>query len=207
MDHSASPEARLAAGEDVRFGPLILRRARGQADIEDVHRLNYDTFVLEIPQHHGDGSGRLVDKFHDRNTYFVARRGARLVGMVCVNDRPPFSISSRLPDAAALSRLGERLLEVRLLAVDPRWRHTGLFALLGWAVLRHAQTGRHSHLLISGLERRRRMYERMGFTALGPAVPSGDARFIPMAMDVRRPPDRTARLADRITAAMSQKIG
>jgi GNAT superfamily N-acetyltransferase len=177
---------------------VLIRRARGEADLQRVHRLNYDTFVREIPQHPDDGSGRLIDKFHPKNVYYIALSGERLVGMVCVNDRPPFSITDRLPGRALLDRLAGPLLEIRLLAVLPRWRRTGLFSALGWRVLRHARDGGHSHLLISGFEHRRRMYERMGFVALGPAVPSGGARFIPMAVELRRAPDRVVRLADRI---------
>ena len=92
------------------------KTAETQAELEAVHRLNYRTFARELRQHAETGSGRLVDRFHDQNTYFIALRGERVIGMLCAHTEPPFSIASRLPDPGILARLGPRPLEVRLLA-------------------------------------------------------------------------------------------
>jgi len=163
--------------------------AAGEGDLEQIHRLNHATFVREVPEHADPGDGRLVDRFHDKNLYFVARAGERVVGMVAVHDEPPFSIADKLADArGALGRLGPRPLEVRLLAIDRAHRGTRVFVGLGARVLEHARAHGHSHLLISGLEERRELYERLGFVALGPPVPVGDARFVPMAAVCDRMP-------------------
>ena len=37
-------------------------------EFEAIHRLNYKTFVEEIPQHEQNAEERLVDKFHAENT-------------------------------------------------------------------------------------------------------------------------------------------
>ena len=58
---------------------------------ESIHRLNYQTFVEEIPQHEKNSDRRLIDKFHHENTYIVCRRGRRLLGMVAVRAKRPFS--------------------------------------------------------------------------------------------------------------------
>ena len=93
--------------------------------------------------------------------------------MVAVHDRPPFSIADRLEDPGVLARLPGRPLEVRLLAVRPGVRHGAVLPGLLWRVHEHARRHGHSHLLISGVGQRVRLYERLGFRGLGPAVAGG----------------------------------
>lgn len=183
-------------------GRYVFKVADRPEELEQLHALNHRTFVRELPQHADGGAGRLVDKFHGKNTYFVALDGPRVVGMLAVHDRPPFSISGKLADPSRLDALGPRPLEVRLLAVDPGHRHSLVLGGLGLAVLRHARVHGHSHLLISGFVDRLRMYERMGFRALGPPVRDGAVDFVPMVAHVDRMPGRieadAARLARRL---------
>ncbi len=185
-----------------RKGPCTFKVADRPEEFAQLHALNFRTFVREVPQHDDQGNGRLVDKFHDKNTYFVALRGGRVVGMLAVHDRPPFSIADKLADPAVLAGLGPRPLEVRLLAVEPEHRHSLVLGGLGVAMLRHARAHGHSHLLISGFVDRLRMYERIGFRALGPPVRSGAVEFVPMVAHVDRLPGRieadAARLARRL---------
>src|SRR5262245_13275420 len=206
MTGSPSPTHRAPSTESdaqsVRLGPYTFKPATTPDEVEQVHRLNYQTFVREIPQHVDAGGERLVDKFHDRNLYFVAKRGGQVIGMVAAHSQPPFSISQKLADPGVLDRLGGRLLEVRLLAVGPAERHSMVFAGLGWCLHRYAQRSGFSHLIISGILARRRLYDRMGFAPLGPSVQSGDAWFIPMAMRVGRGPDTLLAMIDRVGARM-----
>ena len=99
-----------------------------------------------------------------------------------------------------LDRLGPRPLEVRLLAAEPEHRRGIVFSGLALVVLRHARREGYSHLLISGVAGRRRMYERMGFVALGPAVRSGESEFLPMAARLDDLPERILRDAERLAA-------
>jgi aspartate aminotransferase-like enzyme/predicted N-acetyltransferase YhbS len=177
-------------GPSLRLGRYVFRRARTRRDFAALHRLNHRTFVRELSQHADNGLGRLVDKFHDKNLYFVAMSGERVVGMLSVHDRPPFSVADKLADPLVLDRLGPHPLEVRLLAVEPAHRRGTVFSGLALAVLRHAQREGYSHLLISGVADRRRMYERMGFTALGPAVREGGSAFVPMVATLAGMPKR-----------------
>jgi len=174
----------LRAAGALRLGRYVFKAAETPDEHEQLHRLNYETFVREVPQHDDPGNGRLVDKFHDKSLYFVALDASRVVGMLSVHDLPPFSVADKLADPSVLERLGPRPLEVRLLAVDPGHRHGAVFAGLGLAVLRHAQRRGYSHMLISGVAERLRLYERMGFRPLGPAVKQGDACFVPMVARV-----------------------
>ena len=56
-------------------GPYLFKPADSETEFEQIHALNHATFVREIPQHHDPGDGRLIDKFHEKNFYFVAKRG------------------------------------------------------------------------------------------------------------------------------------
>lgn len=163
----------------LQVGRYIFKRADAGDEFEQIHRLNYRTFVEEIPQHAASRRGRLIDKFHAKNTYFVALLEGRVVGMLSVHDQPPFSVADRLADPSILDAPGRRPLEVRLLAVEPEHRTGPVLGGLLFSVLQHARD-RYHDVYISGVAKRVAMYERLGFRALGPAVASGSAAFVPM---------------------------
>ncbi len=175
------PDVDSSSALKSRRGRYTFKLARTPAEFAQLHRLNHRTFVHEIPQHADPGGGMLVDRFHAKNSYFIALCGARVVGMVAVHDKPPFSVAARLPDPRRLDRLRGPLLEVRLLAIEPEARHGAVFAGLVWMVWEYALARGYSHILISGLAQRQRLYKRLGFRPLGPAVRSGQADYIPMA--------------------------
>ena len=178
-----------------RSVPYVFKRADSPSEFDQIHALNHATFVREIPQHHDPGEGRLVDKFHDKNQYFVALRGERVVGMLSLHDQPPFSIASRLPDPALMDAPGMRPLEIRLLAVEPDQRASTVFGGLAWSVLQHVQVTGHTHLFISGFEDRLSLYEGLGFEPIGPAVGVLGTRFVPMCLPVSKMIERHARSA------------
>src|SRR3954468_3771342 len=51
-------------------------------EFEQIHRLNYRTFVEEIPQHQANPSGVLVDRFDRDNTYVIAVDNRQVLGMI-----------------------------------------------------------------------------------------------------------------------------
>ena len=91
-------------------GKLIFKRAETAAEFDQIHRLNYRTFAEEVQQYAPDGTGVLVDRFHDKNVYYIAVENGRVLGMVAANDQPPFSVEKRVPDPASLDALGGPLL-------------------------------------------------------------------------------------------------
>src|SRR5262245_46542006 len=76
---------------------VIFKVAQDPAEFEQVHRLNYRTFVEEIPQHPPNAEGRLVDRFHADNTYVVAVVEGAVRGMVALRGTRPFSLDQKLP--------------------------------------------------------------------------------------------------------------
>jgi aspartate aminotransferase-like enzyme len=174
-------------------GKLIFKAAETAAEFDQIHRLNYRTFAEEVQQYVPDGTGVLVDRFHDKNIYYIAVENGRVLGMVAANDQPPFSVEKRLADSASLEALGGPLLEIRLLAVEPDSRHRTILGCLLWELYRNASKRGYSHAVISAITSNLEMYRRIGFQALGPAVGSGEASFVPMALSIQNPPEDLAR--------------
>ncbi|MCC6420653.1 MAG: aminotransferase class V-fold PLP-dependent enzyme [Gemmataceae bacterium] len=178
----------------LQVGNYVFKRAETKQELEQIHRLNYQTFVSEIPQHPDPGTGILVDKFHTKNQYLIVQREGQVIGMVSVHDQAPFSVADRLPDPTILSRPGLRPLEVRLLAVEPEERNSTLFFGLVWFMYEHARSNGYTHLFISGVAERVGMYQRLGFTALGPPVRCGQTSFVPMSLTIGDLPEKIRRV-------------
>lgn len=198
----------ILAGTPLNIGPYVCKLAETDDEYDQVHELNYRTFVEEIgeyPDYQGD---HLVDKFHDKNRYFIGTRDGRVVSMMAVHDQPPFSMAERLADPSVLSELGDRLLEVRLLAIEPEERHGVAFSGTLWYMIEWAIARGYTHLIIAGVADKEKMYTRMGFRAMGPAVPKGNVSFIPMVLplnnlpgNIRRHIELLRRRVERLEAA------
>ena len=168
--------------EPLRIGKYRFRAPQSVEEFQQLFRLNYRIFVQELRQHPDDGSGLLIDRFHDKNRYVIAVLDGAVVGMISVHDQPPFSIEQKLADSARLEQLAGRLLEVRLLAIEKPHRNQTVFAGLLGLVYEYALAQGYDWLLISGLVERLDMYRKLGFLELGPAVRSGEALYAPMAL-------------------------
>lgn len=182
----------------IRLGELVFKEAADEDELRQVHELNYLTFVREIGQHEDPGRPALVDKFHERNLYLIAKRGDLVIAMLAIHDRPPFSVASRLDDPSWIERSCPRPLEVRLLAVRPSERKSVVLPGLLWLLYRLAKGAGYSHLLASGVRRQLGMYRKMGFEAIGPERQSGHAFFTPLAMALDDLPAPMRRIAARL---------
>ena len=76
---------------------LVFKVASTPEEFEQIHALNYRTFVEEIPQHAVNTERKLVDRFHEQNTYLICKRGERVVGMMALRGDRPFSLDAKLP--------------------------------------------------------------------------------------------------------------
>ena len=163
---------------------MVFKEATARDEIVQLHRLNYQTFSEELKQYERNDSEVLIDRFHEKNRYFIAVDGRHVRGMISINNDVPFSIEKRLPQGAEVGQMFRSPCEVRLLAIEPGFRNSMVLAGLFWQVYSAARRERRSHMLISGLADRSGMYQALGFRELGPAVASGEASYIPMAMDL-----------------------
>lgn len=182
---------------------FTFRYAETEQDYEKLRRLNHAAFAEELGQHEPRPDGRLIDRFEQKSRFLLALDGERLAAMVCWSMERPFSIESRLSDARVLDGLPQPLCEVRLLVVAREYRHTAVFAGLLTKLLDEVRAAGASTLLISGVEERIGMYGKMGFRALGPPVPQGAARFVPMALQLAELPERIRREAQKVQRRIS----
>ena len=167
---------------------VAFKLADSPSEFRQIERLNYQTFVEEIPQHPPNPSRRLRDARHEKNAYVVAKMGARVAGMLALNMERPFSLDAKLADLDSLvPSEGARLCEIRLLAIAPEFRKGKILLGLMRHVVFYALDNRVDFILISGTTRETPMYLKLGFEAFHPPVGSEGAVFVPMILDVLKP--------------------
>jgi hypothetical protein len=177
--------------------PLRFKQAETEREFEQIHGLLYRTFVVEIPRYADPGTGYLVDKYHERNRYFIALRGDRVCGVVAVHGTPPFSVAETLDDPDVLLCLCPRLLEARILAVEPGERFGIAFAGLARSVYKDARRRGFRYVAITGLAARQEMYRRIGFRPMGLPRLRGREHFVPMLLDLEDVAERARKYTER----------
>lgn len=163
---------------------MIIKPATESYEFEQIHRLNYQTFVEEIPQHEQNSKEVLVDKFHFKNQYIISLRDQKLIGMVCYNTQRPFSLDQKIPDLDTYLPVYINIAEIRLLSVSPDERKTTVAYRLLQYLCFELMRLRIDTAVISGTTRQLRLYSQMGFTAFGPLVGKPEALYQPMYITV-----------------------
>jgi aspartate aminotransferase-like enzyme/GNAT superfamily N-acetyltransferase len=158
----------------------IFKRASSAEEKQAVYRLNYRTFVEEIPQHAPNSGHVLVDQFDQENTYMIALKDHALIGMIAVRSNRPFSLDRKLDRLDSYLPAHGKLCEIRLLSVEPAHRNGTVFKGLMYEVLKYAEEQGYDLAIISGTVRQLKLYRNMGFVAFGPLVGQGEATFQPM---------------------------
>ncbi len=156
---------------------LIFKVARQPWEFEQVNRLNYRTFVEEIPQHSPNPNGMLVDKFLAQSTCFICLDESRVVGMVTICGQRPFSLDAKLPVLDSYLPPSCRLCEVRLLAIEKEYRGAQVLGGLLGCLVRHCLAAGYDVGLISAAASQQRLYRHLGFVPFGPPVGTEKAPF------------------------------
>ncbi|HUD49663.1 MAG TPA: aminotransferase class V-fold PLP-dependent enzyme [Candidatus Baltobacteraceae bacterium] len=159
---------------------LQFKVATADWEFEQIHQLNYKTFVEEIPQHQPSNSPRLVDKFHSENTYLVCLSGKRVVGMIAARGRRPFSLDQKIPNLDSHLPPGRGVCEIRLLSVEKEFRNGQVFRGLTTLMWQYGLEHGYDLAVISGTTRQQKLYRHLGFVPFGPQVGTGEAMFQPM---------------------------
>lgn len=157
--------------------------ARAEKEFEAIAKLNYDTFVEEIPQHEQHPSGKRQDAFHHENTYLIVLKDQELVGMIAIRDQRPFSLDHKIgvvEDALPKEALNGKLCEIRLLSVRREHRNGRVFFMLARALADYAYEKGYGAAVISGTVRELKLYGQLGFKAFAEPVGSEEAAFVPM---------------------------
>lgn len=160
--------------------PAFTIKMATQDEYDKIHQLNHQTFAEEIPQHEQKRDGKLIDAFHEKNTYIVALEGEELVGMICYNAIRPFSLDKKLPDLDVYLPPHQKLVEVRLFAVKKNKRKQGvalsmLKVLIPYLIAQGFDLG-----VISGNVNELELYSNIGSVPFGPLVGTEKALYQPM---------------------------
>jgi GNAT superfamily N-acetyltransferase len=160
--------------------PLVFKVATEPWEFEKIHRLNYQAFVEEIPQHQPNPEQRLVDKFHDQNTYIIGLVDQEIVAMVALRDQRPFSLDQKVENLDAYLPPAQKVGEIRLLYIVPAYRNATVFRNLLETAAFHVIPIGWDLGVISGTTRQQRLYTHLGFVPFGPLVGEPGAQFQPM---------------------------
>ena len=155
--------------------------AKHEHEFTQIHRLNYQTFVQEIPQHNKNEDEILIDPFHNENTYLICLKNDELVGMIAVRDQRPFSLDYKIGSVEKwLPFEAHRLCEIRLLAVKKEHRNGRVFSGLAKMLARYCLKKGYDTAVISGTTSQLKLYQQMGFQPFAYAVGTEDALYQPM---------------------------
>jgi len=149
-------------------------------EFEQINELNYRTFVEEIPQHEKNQNRLLSDKFHSENTYIICTSDRKLLGMMAVRDKRPFSLDNKLRNLDSYLPEHRFPCEFRLLSIEKEVRNLRIIQGLMVLLAKLADEKGYDIALISANVKRLRFYRQIGFKEFGPEVGSSDARYQPM---------------------------
>lgn len=172
---------------------IMYKKADSTDEIEQIHKLNYKTFVKEIPQHHQNIDEKLIDKFHNENIYFIAKLNNQVIGMIAYRDKRPFSLDQKLENLDEHLKIEyNKLCEIRLLSVEKQYRKSNIFANLIFKTIEFSFQNSCDIALISGILNQQKLYKNIGFIPFGPIVGKEKALYQPMYLHI------TKQLRDRI---------
>ena len=159
---------------------MIVKKATEDWEFEQIFRLNYDTFVQEIPQHPENTEKKLRDKFHGVNNYLIALVNDEVIGMICINDKRPFSLDKKLANLEEHLPEYTSMCEIRLLSVKKEARGSAVFFNLFSAMRSLCYEKGYDLAIISGTVLQERLYRKIGFIPFGPKVGTEGALYQPM---------------------------
>ena len=159
---------------------IEIRQARESWEFELIYKLNYETFVEEIPQHHTNHSKTLIDRFDKENTYIIALKNKEIIGMLALRDKRPFSLDQKVENLDRYIPIHRGICEVRLLSVRKQFRKTRVMYGLIKKAFQYITLNEYDVLVISGILNQQKLYKHIGFIPFGDEVGDDIAKFQPM---------------------------
>lgn len=177
---------------------MIVKKATEEWEFEQIFKLNYDTFVEEIPQHPKNEDRKLMDKFHEVNNYIIAVSFNEVLGMICINDKRPFSIDKKLPEVDSYLPEYKSICEIRLLSVKKTVRGSLVFFNLFNYMRNLCYERGYDLAVISGTVLQERLYKKIGFMPFAHKVGTGEALYQPMYLTWEALDDYLTKIEDQI---------
>ncbi len=186
---------------------LVFKVATEPWEFDEIHKLNYKTFVEEIPQHSEQPDKRLIDKFHRENNYIICTRDKTLIGMITVRGKRPFSLDQKLPNLDDYIPKGRKVCEIRLLAVKPEARNGVIFKNLMQKTAEYCLGQGYDLAVISGTLRQLKLYKHIGFIPFGPIVGTKEAPYQPMYLTLEAFRDTLSRFGNEAKVLFEDMAG
>ena len=164
---------------------LDFKIATEKEEFEQIHKMNYETFVEEIPRYEPNPTGILVDKFHKDSAYIICLNNGDMLGMVSILGKRPFSLDKKLDNLDVYLPEARSICEVRLLAVKKGHRHSRILRGLLSKTIEYCLNAKYDLAVISGILQQQKLYKHIGFVPFGPVVGTPEARFQPMYLTPR----------------------
>ncbi|WP_158541065.1 aminotransferase class V-fold PLP-dependent enzyme [Sporosarcina sp. BI001-red] len=159
------------------------RIASTKKDEEQICKLNYETFVEEIPQHRPNDNRQLLDQFHNENTYLLCMKDSKIIGMIAVRSTRPFSLDKKLgPIEEKLLNPPRYPVEVRLLSIEAQYRTGRPFLGMLQALVNWCLKAGYDAAVISGTVRELKLYRQLGFLPFAEPTGTAEASFVPMIL-------------------------
>ena len=155
-------------------------------EFEAIKKLLYRTFVEEIPQYDPNPEQVHIDKFHEENTYLICLEDGQLAGMIALRDKRPFSLDQKLTNLDDYLPPGRNVCEIRLLAVEKKYRHSVVLPALLALLEKQGRARGFDTAVISGTTRQAKLYQHLGFVPFGPLVGKPGALYQPMMLTYER---------------------
>jgi GNAT superfamily N-acetyltransferase len=174
-------------------------------EFEQIHKLNYETFVEEIPQHRPHKGRTLVDKFHKENTYVICTDKDKLIGMLSVRNKRPFSLDEKLSNLDSYLPRNRAKCEIRLLSIRKNYRHTLLFRDLISKTVKYCRRQGYELAVISGALKQQKLYEHIGFVPFGPIVGTPEASYQPMYLTIEAYEKAAKGIVEQHTTSLNGK--
>ncbi len=184
---------------------FVFKLATEESEIRHIHRLNYQTFVDEIPQHMPNDQQLLVDQFNGENTYIVCLKEDKVVGMVAYRAGRPFSLDKKLDNLDSYLPTGSKVCEIRLLAIERESRKGPVLQGLLTMLAKYCISQRMDLAIVSANLKRMRFYKNLGFIPFGPVVGTPEAPYQPMYRDLSTVDDDLRHFSARRCHIPSQK--
>lgn len=160
---------------------MIYKIANTEEEFSQIFKLNYKTFVDEIPQHEKNDNKILVDKFHDKNTYIIAKNNKEVVAMISLCSERPFSLDQKIGNVDNyITKNYSNPIEIRLLSIKEEYRKSKVFFELIKRTFNYIIQNSYDIIFISGTTRQEKLYKHIGFQKFHDNVGTKDAEYIPM---------------------------
>ncbi len=177
---------------------MIVKKATEDWEFEQIFKLNYSTFVEEIPQHPANEEKKLKDKFHEVNEYIIAVNHNEVLGMICINDKRPFSLDKKLENIEKYLPEAKKIVEIRLLSVKKEARGSLIFFNLFNHIRSVCFEKGYDLAIISGTVLQERLYKKIGFIPFAHKVGTDKALYQPMYLTWEALDEYLTKIEDQI---------